>query len=65
MISLLCLATSQDPYRLLTLLREEPDIFDSLWMLAIPVASEAEDDEVTASEDTSSDIDAILRGEKR
>lgn len=63
MIALLCLATNQDPYRLLTLLREEPDIFDSLWMMAIPVEQEKPKD--SAEEDTSSDIDAILRGEKR
>ena len=60
MIALLCLATNQDPYRLLTLLREEPDIFDSLWMMAIPV--EKEKPKETAEEDTSSDIDAILQG---
>lgn len=59
MIALLCLATNQDPYRLLTLLREEPDIFDSLWMMTIPV--EQKKPEETAEEDTSSDIDAILQ----
>lgn len=63
MLALLCLATNQDPYRLLTLLREEPDLFDSLWMMAIPV--EQEQTQETAEEDTSSDIDAILQGEKR
>lgn len=61
MLSLLCLATNQDPYRLLTLLREEPDIFDSLWMMAIPV--EQEQPKETAEEDTPSDIDAILQGQ--
>lgn len=63
MLSLLCLATNQDPYRLLALLREEPDIFDSLWMMAIPV--EQEQPKEAAEEDTSSDIDAILQGKKR
>lgn len=62
MLSLLCLATNQDPYRLLALLREEPDIFDSLWMMAIPV--EQEQPKETAEEDMPSDIDAILQGEK-
>lgn len=68
MIATLSMATKVDPIRLLALVREEPDLFDSLWYAAFPVVEYAQQEEHPSNDDyaaMTSDITAIMRGEKR
>lgn len=67
MIATLSMATKVDPIRLLALLREEPDLFDSIWYAAFPVV-EYEQQEEHPNNDyaaMTSDITAIMQGIKR
>lgn len=62
------MATKADPIGLLALLREEPDLFDSIWYAAFPVVKHEQREEHPNNNDyaaMTSDITAIMRGEKR
>lgn len=62
------MATKADPIGLLALLREEPDLFDSIWYAAFPVVEFEPQEERPSNDDyaaMTSDITAIMRGEKR
>lgn len=67
------MATRADPIGLLALLREEPDLFDSIWYASFPVVEfeqqEAAQKEEHPSNDDyaamTSDITAIMQGIKR
>lgn len=68
MIASLALATKADPVGLLALLREEPDLFDSIWYAAFPVADFVLQEDHPSNEDyaaMTSDITAIMQGIKR
>lgn len=68
MIASLALATKADSIGLLTLLREEPDLFDSLWYAAFPVVEFAAQEDHPSNDDyaaMTSDITAIMQGIKR
>ena len=69
MIASLALATKSDPIGLLALLREEPDLFDSIWYAAFPVVRFEQQEEAPPDNNDyaamTSDITAIMRGEKR
>lgn len=61
------MATKADPIGLLALLREEPDLFDSIWYAAFPVVDFVSQEDHPSNDDyaaMTSDITAIMRGEK-